>query len=164
MKFLLTILVTASFALFPLISSADKTSPGEMKKICMDGFMKDESKSSDPAAYKSFVEKLCDCSETKVVGKEVDQNDVMTAMGACMRVTLLSETMTALKDDEAVDEDKITTECTKEWKIFTGFKPKQGTLEKTCECSAKELMALDASKRTDEESLDKIGTSCAGKD
>src|SRR5205823_3847626 len=68
MKLSAIILVSASLMLFPLISSADKPTPGEMNKVCLEGFLKDSSKSSDPDAYKSYVNKLCDCSETKVVG------------------------------------------------------------------------------------------------
>jgi hypothetical protein len=165
MKLFLKLLLSTTLILAPLTSFADKMSADEMKTTCLTGFMKDADKASDVDAYKSYVDKLCSCSGSKLGGQEVDQAGVMAGIGSCMRTALLSESMNKLKSDDAVNESKISTACMKEWQIFTSpNKGNQGTLEKSCACAAKEIMGLDADKRTDDSQLDQIAMKCASKD
>lgn len=72
--------------------------------------------------------------------------------------------MNYYKDDDSVSEEKIASSCMQEWQVFTSTKKDQGTLEKTCACAAKEIMALDKDKRTDESALEKISIQCGRKD
>lgn len=165
MKLLLKLAVSTLVICTPFSAFAEKINAAEMKSSCLTGFMKEADKSSDPAAYKSYVNKLCDCSSTKLDGQDVDQNGVMAAIGMCMRVTLLTESMDKLKSDDALTEEKVTSTCMKEWQIFTSpNKSNQGTLEKSCACAAKEIMAVDKSKQTDAAQLDQIATTCVSKD
>lgn len=76
MKLLFKILISIVIAASPLVSFADKANADEVKKMCLDGFMKDADKTSDPDTYKSYVNKLCDCTAIKLGGKEVDQSGV----------------------------------------------------------------------------------------
>ena len=165
MKSFLQLLVSSLIILTPLATFAEKMSVEDMKSTCSSGFLKDADKTSDPEIYKSYVNKLCDCSGNKLGGRELtDQSEVMAGIGSCMRVTLLTESMNQLKDDDAISEEKISAMCMKEWKIFTSAKPGQGTLEKSCACSAKQIMSLPKDQRTDESKLDQIAMSCAAKD
>ncbi len=164
MKPLLKLLFSSLLILASVSIYAENISVEEMRATCLTGFMKDADKASDVDAYKSYVNNLCECTGNKVGGREItDQAEVMAGMGSCMKLSLLTETMNSLKDDETINEDKISAGCMNEWKIFTSMKTNQGTLEKYCSCAAKAIMAQDKNKRGESE-LDQISMNCVDKD
>ncbi len=164
MKLFSKLLVVAAITVLPIVTFAEVVKSDQLKTMCLDSFLKDADKSIDPEAYKAFSNITCTCSGILLDGKDVKKEDVIVAMGSCMQATLLRQTMDSVKSEDPLTEDKIKSACMQQWKIFTSFKPNQGTLEKTCACSAQQIMALDADKRNDNTALAQIGMSCAGKD
>lgn len=164
MNFLKKYIVASIIVLSPLSAFAEKISAQDMKTTCVESFMKQADKASDADAYKNYVNKMCECSGNKVEGKDLDQSTTMAIMGSCMQITMLTESMSALKDDTALTADKITAACMKQWQVFTSpNKTNQGTQQASCACAAAEIMALDQDKRTDEGTLEQIAMKCAVK-
>jgi len=161
MKSLIKFVLLSMFLFIPLISYADKTSKEDMKSICVTEFAKNNSKSSDPDAYKTYTDSVCTCLADKVGGVDVSDNDISVATAKCMGSSLLSQTLANLQSDNTtLSADSIETACNKEWSIVPNTNG-----NKACGCFGKKVMELDKSKMSDDEwnaKIDSIASSCMG--